>query len=160
MGWKTERGRKGFVFVFQWIIIRCNTERYSCFLHLLFIYVFIYFVFHFLTVYILTWTSLVVQIVKNLHTVQETLDQIPVSGKIPWRRKWQPTSVFLPGEFHEQRRLEGYSPWCCKKPDTTERLTHIGWNTHRTLDQQKFYWNLGHLIFYGINLLFYVPINS
>ena len=31
--------------------------------------------------------------------------------KIPWRRKWQPTPVFLPGEFHEQRSLAGYSPW-------------------------------------------------
>ena len=31
--------------------------------------------------------------------------------KIPWRRKWQPTPVFLPGEFQGQRSLEGYSPW-------------------------------------------------
>ena len=30
---------------------------------------------------------------------------------IPWRRKWQPTPVFLPGEFHAQRSLAGYSPW-------------------------------------------------
>ena len=30
--------------------------------------------------------------------------------KIPWRRKWQPTLVFLPGEFHGQRSLVGYSP--------------------------------------------------
>ena len=33
-------------------------------------------------------------------------------GKIPWRRKWQPTLVFLPGEFHAQRSLEGYCSWC------------------------------------------------
>ena len=32
-------------------------------------------------------------------------------GKIPWRRKWQPTSIFLPGESYGQRRLAGYSPW-------------------------------------------------
>ena len=32
-------------------------------------------------------------------------------GKIPWRRKWQPTPVFLAGEFHGQRSLAGYSPW-------------------------------------------------
>ena len=32
-------------------------------------------------------------------------------GKIPWRRKWQPTPVFLPGKFHGQRSLAGYSPW-------------------------------------------------
>ena len=31
--------------------------------------------------------------------------------KIPWRRKWQPTPVFLPGESHGQRSLVGYSPW-------------------------------------------------
>ena len=33
----------------------------------------------------------------------------PWVGKIPWRRKWQPTLVFLLGEFHEQRSLVGYS---------------------------------------------------
>ena len=32
-------------------------------------------------------------------------------GKIPWRRKWQPTPIFLPGEFHAQRSLAGYNPW-------------------------------------------------
>ena len=32
-------------------------------------------------------------------------------GKIPWRRKWQPTPVLLPGEYHGQRSLAGYSPW-------------------------------------------------
>ena len=35
----------------------------------------------------------------------------PWVRKIPWRRKWQPTSVFLPGKFHGQRSLGGYSPW-------------------------------------------------
>ena len=34
----------------------------------------------------------------------------PWVGKIPWRRAWQPTPVFLPGEFLGQRRLSGYSP--------------------------------------------------
>ena len=34
-----------------------------------------------------------------------------LGGKIPWRRKWQPTLVFLPGEFHGQRSLVGYNPW-------------------------------------------------
>ena len=43
--------------------------------------------------------------------------------KIPWRRKWQPTPVFLPEESHGQRRLAGYSPWGLKESDTTERLT-------------------------------------
>ena len=40
--------------------------------------------------------------------------------KISWRRTWQPTPVFLPGESHEQRALEGYSPWGHKESDTTE----------------------------------------
>ena len=40
--------------------------------------------------------------------------------KIPWRRKWQPTPVFLPGESHEQGSLEGYSPRGCKELDTTK----------------------------------------
>ena len=35
----------------------------------------------------------------------------PWVGKIPWRRKWQPTPVFLPGELHGQKSLVGYSPW-------------------------------------------------
>jgi len=34
----------------------------------------------------------------------------PSVGKIPWRRKWQPTPVFLPGKFHGQRNLAGYHP--------------------------------------------------
>ena len=43
-----------------------------------------------------------------------------------WRRKWQPTPVFLPGEFHEQRSLVGYSPRSRKESDSTEwlSLTH------------------------------------
>ena len=35
--------------------------------------------------------------------------------KIPWRRKWQPTPVFLPGKFHGQRSLAGYNPWGCQR---------------------------------------------
>ena len=44
----------------------------------------------------------------------------PWAGKIPWRRKWQPTPVFLPGEFHGQRSLVGYSPRGRKELDMTE----------------------------------------
>ena len=44
----------------------------------------------------------------------------PWVGKIPWRRKWLPTPVFLPGEFHGQRSLAGYSPQGCKESETTE----------------------------------------
>ena len=48
---------------------------------------------------------------------------IPGSGRFPWRREWQPTPVFLPGEFHGQRSLVGNSPWSHKELDTTEQLT-------------------------------------
>ena len=53
--------------------------------------------------------------------------------KIPWRRKRQPTPVFLPGKFHGQRSMAGYSPWGCRELDMTEQLsTHTGaiWIIH------------------------------
>ena len=51
-------------------------------------------------------------------------------GKIPWRRAWQPTPVFLPWESHGQRSLVGYSPCGLKVSDTTEmiQLTHMAWD--------------------------------
>ena len=69
---------------------------------------------------VLRWcqASLVAQTVKNLPTMQELW-----VGKFSWRRKWQPTLVFLRGEFHGQRSLEGYRSQCHKKSDTTEQLT-------------------------------------
>ena len=48
------------------------------------------------------------------------LSLIPWVGKIPQRRAWQPTPVFLPGESHGQRSLAGYSQWDHKESDTTE----------------------------------------
>ena len=59
--------------------------------------------------------------VKNLPAMQKTQVQSLVR-KIPWRRKWQPTPVFLPGESHGQKTLAGHSPWGHKEWDTTERL--------------------------------------
>ena len=47
----------------------------------------------------------------------------PWAGKIPWTRKWQPTSVFLPREFCGWMSLVGPSPWDCKVSDVTEQLT-------------------------------------
>ena len=61
----------------------------------------------------------------------------PWVGKIPWRRKWQPTPVFLPEKSHGQRSLAGYSPWGLKESDMTERLS-----LHFTL---SFYWLVHHL---------------
>ena len=45
---------------------------------------------------------------------------IPGLGKIPWRRKWQLTPIFLPGESHGQRTLAGCRPWGHKELDMTE----------------------------------------
>jgi len=63
----------------------------------------------------------VAQTVKNLPTIQETWVTCP--GKIPWRRAWLPTLVLLPGEFHGEKSLVGYSPWGHKELDTTKQLT-------------------------------------
>ena len=60
----------------------------------------------------------------------------PQVGKMPWSRKWQPTPVFLPGKFHGQRSLMGYSQWGCKELDTTQHAhththTHTRTHTHK-----------------------------
>ena len=66
--------------------------------------------------------SLVAQMVKNPPACRRTGFN-PWAGKIPWRREWQPTPLFLPEEFHEQRSLADPSSWGCKESDTTEQLT-------------------------------------
>ena len=68
--------------------------------------------------------SLMAQMVKNLPAMQEIRVQSWVR-EIPWRRKWQPTPVFLPGESHRQRSLAGYCP-CVAESDKTEQPTHTG----------------------------------
>ena len=50
-----------------------------------------------------------------------------------WRRKWQPTPVFLPGKSHEWRNLVGYSPWGRKGLDMTERLHFLSYGPARIL---------------------------
>ena len=67
-------------------------------------------------------TSLVAQTVKNFPAMQKAWFN-PQVGKIPWRRIWQPSPVFLPGEAHGERSLVGYSPWDCKDLDVTEQVT-------------------------------------
>ena len=54
----------------------------------------------------------------------------PWVEKIPWRRAWQPTPVFLPGEPHGQRSVVGYGPKSCKELDTIEVTEH----THTRID--------------------------
>ena len=60
---------------------------------------------------------------KNLPSMQETRVR-----KIPWRREWQPTPVFLPGESHGQRSMVGYTSWGHRESDMTEQHTHT--HTH------------------------------
>ena len=59
------------------------------------------------------YVSLVAQMVKNLFAMQEAGFN-PWIRKIPWRREWIPSPVFLPGEFHGQWSLVSYSPWVRK----------------------------------------------
>ena len=56
-----------------------------------------------------SWASLVAHTVKNLPAMRETWVR-SLGWKSPWRRAWQITPVFLPGEFCGQRSLTGYSP--------------------------------------------------
>ena len=66
--------------------------------------------------------SLVAQIVKHLPAMQGTQIQ-SLGQEDPLEKEWQPTPVFLPGEFHGQRSLAGYSPWSHRELDTTEQIT-------------------------------------
>ena len=75
----------------------------------------------------------------------------PWVRKIPWSRKWQPTPVFLPGKFHGQRSLVGYSPWGQTRlstalhftpgstEDISERILEI-WFRKWVLDLQELLW--------------------
>ena len=73
--------------------------------------------------------------VKNLPAMQETGFD-PWVRKIPWSRKWQPTPVFLLGEFHGQRSLEGYSPWGHEESDMTEHA-HVRAHTHTLIEMEN-----------------------
>ena len=68
------------------------------------------------------------QMVKNLPAMQETLFD-PRVGKIPWRRAWQLTPVFMPGKSHGQRSLASYGPWGCVELDTKQH-THMMHRNH------------------------------
>ena len=65
--------------------------------------------------------SLVAQTIICLQWGRPGFD--PWVRKIPCRKEWQPTPVFLPGEFHGQRSLVGYNQWGRKESDTTEQLS-------------------------------------
>ena len=76
---------------------------------------------HLVKVFIIHGASQVVLMVKNpLANAGDRCGFDSLVRKIPWRRVWQPTPVFLPGESHRQRSLGGYSPWGNKESDMTE----------------------------------------
>ena len=63
--------------------------------------------------------------VKTLPAMRETqVQSLGQEDPSPGNKKWQPTPVYLPGEFCGQRSLVGYSPWGCKESDRTEQLIH------------------------------------
>ena len=69
------------------------------------------------------WASQVVPVVKNPPANAGDVKRHrfdPWVRKIPWKRAWQPTPVFFPGESHRERSLVGYSPSGCKESDMTE----------------------------------------
>ena len=72
---------------------------------------------------------------------QKILGFSPWVGKIPCKRAWQPTPVFLPGESHGQRGLMGQSPQGPKELDTTEATQHTAHQEakwHEFLNESKF----------------------
>ena len=63
------------------------------------------------------------QSVGSLRVGHDSVASLSLFTFMHWKRVWQPTPVFLPGESHGQRRLAGYSPWGHKESDVTEQLT-------------------------------------
>ena len=71
----------------------------------------------------------------------DTREMDPWVRKIPWRRKWKPTPVFLPEKSHGHRSLVGYSPKGCKELDTVSVYARTCTHTHtHTTRISKFTW--------------------
>ena len=80
----------------------------------------------------------------------------PWVGKILWRRKWQPTPVFLPGKSHGQRSLAGYSLWGHKELDTTEQLHFTSLQTQETVIRTSSgWWKAQAFLLSGITFLYH-----
>ena len=86
----------------------------------------------------------------------------PWVGKIPWSRKWQPTPVFLPGEFHEQKSKAGYSPWGRKASDTTKhirtsitkfKIISCGFYLLNCTQRSRYFYHHFSLIFHHLSLV-------
>ena len=74
------------------------------------------------------WALVVKNLCANAGDMRHGFD--PWVGKILWRRKWQPTPVFLPGKSHGQRSMAGYSSWDHKESDMPEVTSHTHTHTH------------------------------
>ena len=96
----------------------------------------------FISVYLLNQASLWWQSWWRIHLQCRKPGLDPWVGKIPWRRKWYPTPVFLPGKSHGQRNLAGYSPWGCKESNMTEQLS-----MHTSTVSKRLSPSCSHLIF-------------
>ena len=68
------------------------------------------------------WTLLRVTVDTNNTQEQRCKLGLSKTKQMPWRRKWHPTPIPLPGKTHGQRSLVGNSPWEGKESDTTDRL--------------------------------------
>ena len=73
------------------------------------------------------------QSMGSLRVRHDWVTWLSLSTFMHWRRKWQPTPVFLPGESHGQRSLVGCSPWGRTESDTTEVTWQAAWNPCRSL---------------------------
>ena len=93
--------------------------------------------------------------VKNLPAMQETCARY-LGWENPLRRNWQLTPGLLPGEFHGQRSLVGYSPWDPQELDMTKRPTHTRWKREHLMSS-KFH-NSTLTFFFQISFLF--PLSS
>ena len=85
------------------------------------------------------FVSVVTQTVKRLPAMQETWAFNSWLGKIPWRRKWPPTPVPLPGKSYGWRRLVGYSPWGRKGSDITEHFIFF-LGSYSCMKATNFHW--------------------
>ena len=89
---------------------------------------------HILSFYVVCLlTNCNIYLVFRLHSGKDPACQCkfnPWVGKIPWRRKWQPTPIFLPGKSYWERSLVGYSPWCYKESDMIELHARVRTHTH------------------------------
>ena len=83
---------------------------------------------------------------KKLEELQNIIwqwwDRDNLYDSMSWSRKWQPTSVFLPGKFHGHRSLTGWSLWGCKESDTIERLRRTRDSMYMIQKRSKRFYNI------------------